>query len=301
MQDWDKIDAVDRMQKYILAHLDEEITLTALSRAAGYSLWHCSRVFKELTQKTPFAYIRAARLTKAAQELRDTGEKVIDAALASGFESHDGFTRAFARQFSITPQEYRRKKPPVSYFTCYPIRDYYLYISKRDDEKMKTGFPATVTVQAVDRPPRKLILLRSQKATDYFSYCEEKGCEWEGLLNSIPEKLDNAAILELPPNLVAAGTSACAAGVEVPADYGKNLPEGYEILDLPPCAMLYFHGMPYENEDDFCRAIDIVFEAIENYRPELYGFAFADALAPKFNFGAAAKTGAKMAVPVRRP
>ena len=163
---------------------------------------------------------------------------------------------------------------------------------------MKKEFSNTVMVQAVNRPARKLIVLRSEKASDYFSFCEEKGCDWDGLLNSISEKFDNASILELPQNLVKEGTSACAAGIEVPQDYDKPLPDGYEALGLQPCIMLYFNGAPFENEEDFCKAIDVVFEAIETYQPKRYGYAFADELAPKFNFGASGATGAKMAIPV---
>ncbi|MCL2840790.1 MAG: AraC family transcriptional regulator [Defluviitaleaceae bacterium] len=299
MQDLEKVSAVSRMQEYIVTRIDEEITMQDLSQVAGYSLWHSIRVFKELLDKTPFEYIRTLRLTIAAQKLRDSDKKVIDVALSGGFDSHDGFTRAFSKQFDITPKKYRLEKPPVSYFTYYPIRDYYcLYEKRRNDEIMKNGFSSTVTVQAVTRPDRKLILLRSENATDYFSFCSEKGCDWEGLLNSISEKFDNAAILELPPKFMKNGTSTCAAGVEVPYDFNKSLPEGYEMLDLPQCTMLYFCGMPFENEEDFGKAIDVVMESIETYRAELYGYAFSDDVAPKFNFGAANKVGAKMAVPV---
>jgi AraC-like DNA-binding protein len=300
MQDWDKINAVDRMQKYIVSHIEEEITMQDLSRAAGYSLWHALRIFKELTQKTPFEYIRALRLTKAAKEIRDSDSKIIDVALNSGFDSHDVFTRAFARQFAITPQKYRNEKPFISYFIYRPVSEYYLYIknNKRNGDEMKDLISRTVTVQAIERPARRLILQRSKNATDYWSYCEEKGCEWEGL-NDIPEKFDTAAILELPRNLMKDGTSSVAAGIEVSADYTKSLPDGYEMIELPACTMLYFRGMPFENEEDFEKAIDIVFEAIANYTPEFYGYAFADELAPKFNYGASAKTGAKAALPVK--
>ena len=75
-----------------------------LSNVAGYNLWYSIRVFKELLGKTPFEYIRALRLTTAAQQLRDFNEKVIDVALSGGFGSHDGFARAFSKQFDITPK-----------------------------------------------------------------------------------------------------------------------------------------------------------------------------------------------------
>ena len=103
--------AVQRMQEYIDLHLRDRITLKQLSTAAGYSPWHAARLFKEITGRAPFDYIRAVRLTKAAVSLRDEGEKVIDVAFDFVFDSHEGFTRAFSRAFGIPPQEYRKTDP----------------------------------------------------------------------------------------------------------------------------------------------------------------------------------------------
>ncbi len=47
----DQIEAVSRMQNYIKEHLHEIITLRNLSEIAGYSPWHCARIFKEHTGK----------------------------------------------------------------------------------------------------------------------------------------------------------------------------------------------------------------------------------------------------------
>jgi len=295
----DKIAAVDRMQAYIAAHLDDDICLAALANAAGYSKYHAARVFAALTGKTPFAYIRALRLTQAAQTLRDNGSQVIDAALDSGFDSHDGFTRAFVRQFGITPQKYARETPPVRYFVPSPVA--HAHILDREDPPMQeNNMQRTVTITPVERPARKLILQRAKKTTggDYFAFCEEMGCDWEGLLDSIPEKFDTAALLTLPRKLIVPGTSDTAAGVEVPADYAKPIPAGYDIVDLPPCTMLYFNGAPYENEDDFCKAIGIVCEAMDAYDPGVYGWKFAPDYAPRYNFGACAANGARQAIPV---
>ena len=161
-----------------------------------------------------------------------------------------------------------------------------------------TLFLCTVTPQ--QRPARKLIYQPAQNATDYLSYCEEKGCAWEGLLNSIPEKFDTAALLELPPQLVPQGACAVAAGVEVPANYAAPLPAGYETALLEPCVMLYFQGAPYEEEAAFCDAIEGVYRAVEGYDAPRYGYRFARHLAPMFNFGAEPKTGARLAVPAEK-
>lgn len=295
----DKIQAVQRMQEYIIGHADTEIDMDELAAASGYSRFHASRLFKQYIGQTPSDYIRAVRLSHAAENLRDTGERVLDTALNASFESHDGFTRAFSKQFGIGPAAYQRETPPISLFTYYPVTHAFLHYKKRNDNEMsKATGPATVTVQAIDRPARKLMILRSQKAEDYMSFCGEMGCDWEGMMNSVAEKFDNAALLELPKHLVTAGTSAFVAGIEIPADYTKPIPENMEVLELPACKMLYFRGSPYENEDDFCEAIEIVTEAMRNYKPEEYGFSYAFDLAPRFNFGASAAGGAKMAVPV---
>lgn len=161
---------------------------------------------------------------------------------------------------------------------------------------MKTATICTVT--SVNRPKRQLIYLISKSATDYFSYCEEVGCEWEGLLNSIHEKFDTAALINLPDFLQEKGISKVAAGVEVPLDYEKPLPEEYKVAELPECVMLYFQSEPYDNPDDFGKYIGQVFKAIDNYNFEHYGYMPAYDIAPSLNMGADTKTGARIAIPV---
>ncbi len=294
----DKINAVTKMQKYIENHLNEEITLEDLSQVSGYSKYYAIRIYKTLTGKTPFESIRGLRLTKAAQILWDSEEKIIDVALDNGFESHDGFTRAFIRQFDITPQKYKREIPAVKYFIQYPIESYYALkegFKIMENEKVSK----IVTVTAVERPARKLIFLRHINATDYFSACEEVGCEWEGYFRSIPEAYETGAGGRLPINLIKSGTSGNAFFVEVPLDYSKPLINGYEIAELPSCTYLYFNGIPYEDQNDFCIAIEIVNEAINNYPFEKFGWKRSDK-APVLGMGAEVQTGARTAVPVEK-
>ena len=159
MEHWEKIQAVQRMQDYIEQHITEPITLRMLAQAAGYSPWHSARIFKELFGKAPFEYIRSLRLSRAATRLRNGDVKVIDIALDFVFESHEGFTRAFSKQFGISPHAYSNNKPPIQLFLPGRIRDYYLKMQKGESEMSKTTTNAnTVFVQVIDRPARKLIL-----------------------------------------------------------------------------------------------------------------------------------------------
>lgn len=128
MERWEKIDAVQRMQDFIEGHIAEPITLYMLANAARYSPWHSVRIFKEFTGKTPFEYIRALRLSRAAVKLRDESVKIIDVAFDFVFDSHEGFTRAFSKQFGMTPQHYCKNTPALKLFMPGRIRDYYLIL-----------------------------------------------------------------------------------------------------------------------------------------------------------------------------
>lgn len=108
--------------------------------------------------------------------------------------------------------------------------------------------PSLCTVTVISKPARKLLVMYAKKAHDYFSFCEEVGCEWEGLFNSIPSRLETAALITLPPSLIPEGSTETAAGVELDADAVVKIPEGCSLIELPPCDYLYFQSPPYENE-----------------------------------------------------
>ncbi len=81
---------VQEIQDYIEQNILENITLKQLSNVARYSPWYLSRIFKEVTGKTLYEYIRSRRLTMAALVLREGNKKVIDVALDFVFDSQEG-------------------------------------------------------------------------------------------------------------------------------------------------------------------------------------------------------------------
>lgn len=281
MDSWDNVNSVQRMQSYIDAHLNEPITLRMLAQAAGYSPWHAAKVFKALIGKSPFEYIRAVRLSRAAVRLRDEDVKIVDVAFDFVFDSHEGFTRAFSKEFGLTPQRYSQNKPPIKLFIPNNVREIYLALQKGEykmSESMKTS---TIFVQVVERPARKLILKRGVKAADYYAYCEEVGCEVWDVLMGIKQALYEPIGMWLPENLRTPGTSVYTQGVEMPLDYAGPIPEGFECIELLPCKMMIFQGQPYDDAN-FEEAIGSLWETIKNYNPEIYGFKWADEDGPRF-------------------
>jgi len=277
----DNIEAVHRMQDCIDAHLKERITLRMLADVAGYSPWHAAKMFKELTGKSPFDYIRTLRLSRAAVRLREEEVKVIDVAFDFLFDSHEGFNAGFSRHFGITPKNYTQYKPPLRLFIPDDVREKYFTLDKGKTMTHENQQPNTIFVQVVKRPERKLILKRGVKATDYFAYCDEVGCDVWNVLAGIKQAIYEPIGMWLPENMRKSGTSEYCQGVEVPLNYAEPLPEGFELIPLPACMMMIFQGQPYD-DSNFQQAIGDLWEAMKHYKPEIYGFRWADEDGPRF-------------------
>jgi AraC-like DNA-binding protein len=286
------------MQDYIEEHITEPITLSQLAKAAGYSQWHSEKLFKELIGKAPFHYIRALRLSKAAIVLRDMRPRIIDVAFDFVFDSHEGFTKAFSRQFGMSPKNYARERPPIQLFIPYRANDY-LHTQRKGETSMPENKNLkAVFVQVVERPARRVLLKRGVKATEYFEYCEEVGCDVWGMLTSVKEALYEPIGMWLPDNMIQSGTSRYVQGVELPPDYDKPIPEGYELTEFKPCKMMVFQGPPYD-DDRFEEAITDLWELIKTFDPSLYGYEWADGEAPRFQLAPMGYRGYMEARPVK--
>ncbi|KUO63118.1 MAG: transcriptional regulator [Gracilibacter sp. BRH_c7a] len=301
MESWEKIKAVQRMQDYIDQHITEVITLRSLADVARYSPWHSARIFKEMTGKPPFEYIRALRLSHAALKLQDDGVKIVNVAFDFVFDSHEGFTRAFSKHFGMTPQFYCKNKNDALLKLFIPnyVRDYYLTLQKGANSMSENTKLNTVFVQVIERPARKLILKHGIKATHYFEYCEEVGCDVWKVLSNVKEASYEPIGMWMPDNLRKQNTSVYAQGVEVPVDYVEEVPEGYDMIELAPCKMMVFQGPPFE-ESKFGEAISELWEVMKTYNPEVYGFEWADQDGPRFQLIPMGYRGYIEARPVRQ-
>ena len=292
------VKAVRRMQAYIEEHLFEPITLYQLANAAGYSPYHGTRMFQAHTGKAPFAYLRARRLSRAALYLRDHEARVLDVALDFVFDSHEGFTRAFTRAFGLPPKRYSATTPPIQLFLPYPASEYPLVKKEKGVKSMEEKKDRTIFVQVIERPQRKALVRRGVKAKEYFAYCEEVGCDVWPMLVSVKEALYEPVGMWLPEALIKPGTSKYVQGVEVPVDYANAVPEGYELMDLPPCKLMVFQGAPYDDEV-FMEEVGYVMEAMDRYDPKLYGFTWADEDGPRIQLEPQGYRGYIEARPVR--
>ena len=104
---------IDEIDKCIMRHDDEDLTLRCLSRKLGYSEFYVTRKFKEISGMQFKDYLRKRRLAFALKELRDSKKSILNIAFDYGFSSHEAFTRAFKTTYGITPSMYRKKSVPI--------------------------------------------------------------------------------------------------------------------------------------------------------------------------------------------
>ncbi len=100
-----------RMQRAldaIEASLGGSIDLACIAQASHLSPYHFARLFRATFNDSVMSYVRKRRLSHAVQLLATGGDSILDIALACGFASNEAFTRAFRKQFDISPTTYRR-------------------------------------------------------------------------------------------------------------------------------------------------------------------------------------------------
>lgn len=260
--------AVRRMQEYIGDHIFEEITIGDLAKAASFSPWYARRIFIKYLGMTPAVYIRRLKLSKSALRLRDESCQILDVALDMGFGSVDGYQRAFRREFGVNPKEYSTSPVPVWLFTPYFIND-------KEGSESKMSDVRNIFIQVVEKPARKVIIKRGVKATEYWNYCEEVGCDVWGLLTSIKSISGEPVCLFLPKELRKPVTNEYVQGVEVEPDHKGEIPEGFDVIDLPASTYLLFRGEPFA-EENYEAAIGEIWDAEKKYDPGFIGYKWDD-------------------------
>lgn len=114
-----KIYSVDSWTNYIDEHITENLTTPALAETFHYSPTHFRRVFRYYYKMSVSDYIRKRRLQLAAEDIRN-GVKCKDTAKKYDFSTYAGFSRAFQKEFNMTPQAYSK-----SIFEVVDLAKYY--------------------------------------------------------------------------------------------------------------------------------------------------------------------------------
>ena len=95
---------------YIERTIETGCDETEIARISGYSYPLFSRIFSILVGYPLNEYLRFRKLSRAAADLRNTDAKIIDIALAYGYESPDSFAAAFKKFHGVSPSAVRNGK-----------------------------------------------------------------------------------------------------------------------------------------------------------------------------------------------
>lgn len=93
---------------FIHENYSSDITIQILAMQSNLCVGTFCRYFKELTGLTPFAYLTRYRIRKSCDMLLNTGLKITEIAVLSGFNNISHFNRSFLQHVKCKPSEYRK-------------------------------------------------------------------------------------------------------------------------------------------------------------------------------------------------
>ncbi|MBS5937424.1 AraC family transcriptional regulator [Clostridium sp.] len=97
--------AISQCIEFIEENIKSDLTPEVIASSSGYSVFHFLRVFNINKGMTLMEYVKKRRLSLAAIDLFK-GERIIDIALDYGFKTHNGFSKAFKKEFGFSPKQY---------------------------------------------------------------------------------------------------------------------------------------------------------------------------------------------------
>lgn len=104
-----QVELVQQACQYIEAHLEEPLTLAALSEQVHLSPFHLQRVFKRVMGISPRQYVEASRLGQFKAQLRAKEDATVaEAMYEAGYSSSSRLYERANEQLGMTPTAYRR-------------------------------------------------------------------------------------------------------------------------------------------------------------------------------------------------
>jgi AraC family transcriptional regulator len=145
---------------YIDEHLDDDLTVDILSEVAALSRFHFHRQFSQMFGVGVHKYVQLVRFRRASYELAFRDHRIIEIALASGYESHEAFSRAFKKSVGQAPSAFREQPDWAQWFSAQErlrtIRTRTARALHTDDVRVES-FPTTRVAALEHRGDAKLL------------------------------------------------------------------------------------------------------------------------------------------------
>jgi AraC family transcriptional regulator len=213
-------DRLERAWRLIVARAFDPLTLDELAAEADLSPYHFARQFQARFGASPMAFVRACRMKAAARALTgDDAPALVELAFDLGFETQEGFTRAFKRAYGVSPGRFRRA-------------------AALNEERPMTG--AASLANLTQEPTRAAPAYRVAGLKGRVSHADKSPIPqlWGRLLPRLP----------LPGQVAGPTFGVCwgegeggfdyLAGAPIAAD--AAVPEGLAVMDVPAATYLVF-------------------------------------------------------------
>ena len=96
--------------QYISNNAGENLSIRILSGLFGISFYHFHRIMKAALNEPLGEYINRVRLETSLKLLRYSTEQLTEIAQNIGYSDLSSFSKAFTKEFGISPLEYRNDK-----------------------------------------------------------------------------------------------------------------------------------------------------------------------------------------------
>ncbi len=310
---------IGRIDEHLRSRADEQLTLQSIAGELGYSEYHFSRKFREISGLQFRDYLRYRRLAFALKAVRDTDKPLLEIALDHGFSSHEALTRAFREAYGINPAEYRRHPVPVVLRTV--IRPFDCYLLDTGEFNMSAS-AGEVKTYFINIPAHKFLHIRNYESIGYWDFWQKQSlipgqdCETIcGLLDSITGKLDDnggseadsgsgqvMAFINEPEGRICSWGIPLAEsyGVRLPADYDGEVPEQMMLMDVPEGEYIVFEHGPFDFETENAAVEAKIEAAMKEFDYAASGYILDTAPGRVFYFYHDCKRFWKYVRPVRR-